>query len=142
MASLLTSIVIVFLLCHSGKVEWSTLIGPDLSRYFHLIGHDTAVKTQLKSHKVPYYGRFLPFAVSLWHKDGFPARKGSVIFMRVSDLDCPTLDQGGHKHLRGIPGVLASRQGLALLLVQIHFCKYCKNTRQNTRILKSLLAFM
>ena len=81
MASLLTSIVIVFLLCHSGKVEWSTLIGPDLSRYFDLIGHDTAVKTQLKSQKVPYYGRFLPSAVSLWHKDGFPARKGSIIYL-------------------------------------------------------------
>ena len=27
------------------------------------------IKTQLKAPKVPYFGHFLPFAVSLWYKD-------------------------------------------------------------------------
>ena len=49
------------------KVEWSTLIGPDPSRYSALIGGQVyAITTHLKPSKMPLQ-HFVPFSVLLWH---------------------------------------------------------------------------
>ena len=61
-----------------------------------------AIKTQLKAPKAPYEGNFLPFTVSLWHKDRwlpYNAGKGSqFVCMTISDLECSTLSPGRLRH--------------------------------------------
>ena len=53
---------------HPGQ-QWSTLIGPDPSRYSALIGWDHGAATPaLLCHRDTAQGIQIPFPVSLWHK--------------------------------------------------------------------------